>query len=307
MWSTADTRRYDEEMDTLHRVSMLAVDQAAVAATGAKVDGTAADATAPNEANDGGGGGGGGGGGDAEVQSITALLVEEHLQSPDTMPVAAIEKELFTFLFAGHDTTTNILTWALCHLARDKDIQAKARSEVEAVLQSRVCQPAASTEGVSCRVLEYDELHKDTLPFLHAVVKETLRLYPSAPMRGRKVVNEVVSAGGVVLQKGQEMFCNIFALHRNPAKWEKPEEFDPRRWLPGAAGSRLRSSFDYIPFGAGQRRCIGERLANMLMLSILGSVLAQYSLEIDDESAGPAELELCLTLRAKNGVQIKFR
>ena len=126
--------------------------------------------------------------------------------------------------------------------------------------------------------------------------------------RGRRVVHDgVPTASGIELGSGCEMLVNIYAVHRNPQVWPNPERFDPGRFL-GKRSDRktasARTQYDYLPFGLGPRRCIGERLANMLSATMLCLVLKRYTLRLDHTR--PATVEFALTLRAKDGVHVYF-
>jgi cytochrome P450 len=99
------------------------------------------------------------------------------------------------------------------------------------------------------------------LPWLDAVVKETLRLYPPAWILSRSALVDLDVAGHHV-PAGGFVFVPIHALHRHPTYWDDPEGFDPQRWLDGR-GEAARKAGMYLPFGAGQRRCVGEHLANL--------------------------------------------
>ena len=120
----------------------------------------------------------------------------------------------------------------------------------------------------------------------------------------------VPTASGIELGAGCEMLVNIYAVHRNPRVWPNPERFDPGRFLGTRSGHTTgsarvpRTQYDYLPFGLGPRRCIGERLANMLSAAVLCLVLKRYTLRLDDTR--PATVEFALTLRAKDGVHVYF-
>lgn len=101
--------------------------------------------------------------------------------------------------------------------------------------------------------ITYAELNG--LKYMECVIKETLRLYPSAPFIARYSDNELVTKTGVIIPKDVNVYIHIYDIHRNPKHWENPEKFYPDRFLP--ANSINRHPFSFVPFSAGARTCIG--------------------------------------------------
>lgn len=152
-----------------------------------------------------------------------------------------IQRQLLTFLFAGHDTTANMLCWMVYYLCRHPAYMAEAEAEVATVTNgSRL-----NTE------------HVKQLRFLGCVAKEALRLRPSAPARGRIAVRDTTLCGQRI-PRGTFVTWSAYVVHRDPKVWANPERFDPHRFDTGAPKIH---PFGFIPFGGGPRRCIGEQLA----------------------------------------------
>jgi cytochrome P450 len=142
----------------------------------------------------------------------------------------ALYQQLVTLLLAGFETTANSLTWAWILLMQHPDVYEE--------WQHSLGTPAALTK---------------------AVFDETLRLYPSAWILGRRALGDD-HVGGVDIPAGAAVTISPFLLHRHPKFWDDADTFRPHRFLPG--GARPAHRYAYIPFGAGHRYCIGATYAH---------------------------------------------
>nr|CAB3486778.1 unnamed protein product [Digitaria exilis] len=169
-------------------------------------------------------------------------------------------------MFIGASETTNItVEWAMAHLLRHPAKMEKLRAEITAKL------------GPKDFVEEADI---GDLPYLDAVVKETLRLHPAVPVATREVAADGVSLGGFPMAIGTCVLINLWAIGRDPAAWpDQPEVFMPERFMggggaaAGALGFRGSSDFAYRPFGAGRRMCPGMDFAARFVPLVLASML----------------------------------
>ncbi|MEQ2312395.1 hypothetical protein AMECASPLE_030580, partial [Ameca splendens] len=173
--------------------------------------------------------------------------------------------------------TSNTLSWALYHLARDHRVQDRLYREVDSACPDKQ-QPTT------------DDLSR--MPYLKAVIKETLRLYPVVHGNGRFVSeNEVVVDNYWFPKKTQFHLCHYAASH-DEAEFANAEEFIPERWLnvepPKSHGGRANPGFyqhhpySFIPFGVGVRACVGKRLAEMEMHFALSRLIQHYKVEPED-------------------------
>ncbi|MEQ1566652.1 MAG: cytochrome P450 [Myxococcota bacterium] len=203
---------------------------------------------------------------------------------PDGTPLTAadLDAEGVTMLLAGHETTANAMAFALGLLGRTPAVRRRLRAELDEVLGDR--DPTAAD--------------LERLPFLDAVVKETLRLYPPAWILSRSTA-EAVSIGGYDLPRGAFLFVPIYAVHRHPRYWDDPEGFDPDRWLDGR-GEAARKAGAYLPFGLGQRRCVGEHLGTLEARLVLATLARRVHLSL--EPGQGLDLELSVTLRPRGGL-----
>ncbi|MGW3233351.1 cytochrome P450 [Kitasatospora sp. NPDC001095] len=146
--------------------------------------------------------------------------------------------QVVTFYGAGVESTAYILTWALALLAAHPDVEARVHTEVDRVL----------ADGAPAHE------HLDDLPYLGQVITEALRLHSSGWFLTRTTTHTTELAG-VPLAAGTIIGFSTYAIHREDAHFPDPERFDPDRW-PQAPDRTI-----YIPFGAGPRKCVGDRLA----------------------------------------------
>ncbi|XP_059152541.1 ultra-long-chain fatty acid omega-hydroxylase-like [Physella acuta] len=154
-----------------------------------------------------------------------------------------IRNEVDTFMFEGHDTTASGMTFALYELAKHPEYQEKVYEEVVRVLDGR-------------EHLEWNDLPK--LEVTTKCIKESLRLHPAVPYIERETVEDC-SINGQILPKGTRIAIHIWLLHHNPHIWKNPDEFNPERFNPD--NQVKLDPFQFVPFAAGQRNCIGQNFA----------------------------------------------
>lgn len=200
-----------------------------------------------------------------------------------------IREEVDTFMFEGHDTTGTAIAWCLYLIGLHLEVQKKLREELEEILG-----------GESERNLTIEHLKK--LKYMDCVIKECQRLYPSVPIIGRTATQEF-NLGGNLIPKGTNFALFLYGLHRDPDVFQKPEEFDPDRFLPENVSTR--HPFSFIPFAAGSRNCIGQKFASMEIKIVLSHVLRSFTLQ-STEHRDKIMLSLDLVMRAAGGLRIKF-
>ena len=200
-----------------------------------------------------------------------------------------------TFLFAGHDTTANLMTWATFELARRPELQARAHAEVDAAFAKLAREGGA---GGRSRDMAYGDL-APMFPFLARVLTETLRMWPSVPsgtFRQLQYDDVIVGRGGqrVTLPKGTQCAISVWMLHQNPDLWKDPERFDPdRAWLPGEIVGRVGlnpQSHRFCPFTFEPRSCMGRNFALMEARVLLAHFFRRYDVALAEptRSAAPA-------------------
>ncbi|KAG9441571.1 hypothetical protein H6P81_017425 [Aristolochia fimbriata] len=190
---------------------------------------------------------------------LDALLDEENAE------LSRIElNALFTDLFvAGSDTSSVTVEWAMSELLRNPESMARARTELDEVMGERA---------------EVEESDIPRLPYLQAVVKETLRLHPPVPFLIPHRAECDVEIAGYTLPKHTKVIVNAWAIGRDGEVWENPECFNPERFLGTSSNVDYRGRhFELIPFGAGRRVCPGLPLAYRMVHLMLASLLLSFS------------------------------
>ncbi|GAB1290356.1 Cytochrome P450 3A13 [Apodemus speciosus] len=176
------------------------------------------------------------------------------------------------FIFAGYETTSSTLSFALYLLATHPDVQKKLQDEIEAALPNKA-------------PVTYDALVQ--IEYMDLVVNETLRLYPVGG-RLERVCKKDIEINGVFIPKGTVVMIPTFALHKDPKRWPEPEEFCPERFSKKNQDSI--KPYTYLPFGKGPRNCIGMRFALMNMKVALVRVLQNFSFQPCKETQIPLKL-----------------
>ena len=193
-----------------------------------------------------------------------------------------VRDNLLAFIVAGHETTALTLAWALYLLAFDEGVQDRAREEARSVLGART----AEAEDVA------------QLPFIRAVLDETLRLYPPAAFLSRQAAEADELLGAQVFP-GDTVSVPVYAVHRHARLWERPDAFVPERFENGPPVDR----YAYLPFGDGPRICIGARFALQEATVILATLLARFRFRaVPGKAPHPT---LIITLRPEPGVWLE--
>ncbi|XP_061347461.1 geraniol 8-hydroxylase-like [Gastrolobium bilobum] len=199
---------------------------------------------------------------DDVLDSVLEVMLEENsqLSRPHVL-------HLFMDLFvAGIDTTTSTIEWGMAELLHNPEKLEKVRKELQHVL--------AKGE-------QLEESHILKLPFLQAVVKETLRLHPPGPFLVPHKSEVDVELWGYMVPKSAQILVNVWALGRDSSIWTNPNEFMPERFLESNIDFKGQD-FELIPFGAGRRICPGLPLAFRSVHIVLGSLLYGYDWKLAD-------------------------
>ncbi|KAL7042776.1 hypothetical protein ACKWTF_001272 [Chironomus riparius] len=204
-------------------------------------------------------------------------LLDVLLQSTiDNKPLTNedIQEEVDTFTFAGHDTTTNAICFTLYMIAKHPEVQEKLNKEIQEVLGDEE--------------LTFKSLNE--FKYLELVVKETLRLYPPAPIISRRFFEEV-DIGDFVAPGNANYNLILFTAFRNPEVFKNPDEFIPERFL------KDMPAFAFIPFSAGQRNCIGQKFAMTSIKTNIINILRQFTVVPGNKEP---EVEINITLKCES-------
>ncbi|NUT27432.1 MAG: cytochrome P450 [Streptomyces sp.] len=224
-----------------------------------------------------------------DQDDLVTLLVHAENAEDGSLDAAELREQVLIFLLAGHETTATALAFALHLLARNPEEQRLVREEVGRVL--------GGPGGRAPTAADMDEL-----PRLTMVLKEAMRLYPSAPVIGRRSVADA-EVDGVRIPAGADVLVSPWVTHRHPDHWTDPERFDPTRFTPEAEAGRPR--YAWFPFGGGPRACIGQHLS--MLESVLGLAVLLREFAFEDAEVGEVPVGAGITLMAKGPARVVLR
>jgi cytochrome P450 len=225
----------------------------------------------------------------AEIPSDSLLgmlvqMVDE--ESGERMTDAQLVDEVKTFFLAGYETTSLALTWSVYLLTQHPAVLDKLRAEVDAVLAGRT--PS------------FADL--PALTYTRMVIQETMRLRPPAFWVPRTAVADDV-IDGYAIPAGASVMPLIYGIHHHPDLWEQPERFDPERFTGEALAQQHKSA--WMPFGLGQRQCIGRDFSIMEAQIILAMIVQRYTLTtMDGQTVLP---KFSTTLKPDRPVMVGLR
>ena len=207
---------------------------------------------------------------DARDEETGAAMTDEQLRD-----------EVMTIFLAGHETTSNALSWTFYLLSQHPQVEDKVRAETRAVLGGR----APKIEDLA------------RLPYALMVIQEAMRLYPPVWLLMRRS-ERLESIDGYRIPVHSFIAISPYMIQRDVRNFKSPEEFLPERFAPENAAAIHR--FAYFPFGAGPRVCIGNNFALIEAQLILATVIQRFSLKL--KPGHPVEAHPTVTLRPRHGI-----
>jgi len=210
---------------------------------------------------------------------------------------ADLVNQLMTFLAAGHETTASALTWAVYCLCRNPDVQSRLRTELRTELASALAQDGTmnSTEI-------------DRLPYLNAVLQETMRIFPPVPLTLRETAHDTTIQNQFVPAGTTVVICP-WAINTSTKLWgPDAREFTPERWLkPGTANTGgAESNYANCTFLHGPRSCIGKDFAKAEFACLVAALVAKFELQFEDEGY-VLKIQSGITASPKGGLRIRVR
>jgi cytochrome P450 len=216
---------------------------------------------------------------------LLQILMDARYSDGEGMPDELVLSESMQLLVAGHETSSNALSWLLYLLSSRPDCIERLRHEYDSVLGERS--------------LSYTDVPR--FQFAIQVIQEALRLYPPFWMVDRMALSDD-RAGDIDIPRGSTVIVFVYGVHHSREYWEDPESFDPERF--SKANEKLNRPFTHLPFGAGPRGCIGGNYATLQILMILGVLLRKYDFRL---AAGQTiEARPMVILRPKHGISMAF-
>jgi cytochrome P450 len=208
-----------------------------------------------------------------EPKNIVELFIHAMQDDPtDAISPETLRDIGILFVIGGRDTTADTFNWLFLLLSKHPDIEQKLRQELWDKL------PALMRGDITS--LTMDQVQ--TLTYLDAVIKETLRFYPSGPLNMRQAEKDTHLVDGTFVPKGAVVGLSVYAVGRLKSVWgDDALEFKPERFIDGATDKpRMVSSFEFFSFHAGPRICIGKHLALLELKLLTATLLSRYRLEV---------------------------
>ncbi|WP_452233016.1 cytochrome P450 [Lacinutrix sp. MEBiC02595] len=209
------------------------------------------------------------------------MLLDARYEDGQAMEEEQLIDEILILFTAGHETTSNALTFIFQLLAKHPEWQEKIHEEIVRV--------DAESDDLMTQIM--------SSKITQQVIEEGMRLYPPAYFIDRVNVN-ADSFNGLDLEAGSNLLFSVYEIHRHPKLWEHPEQFMPERF---GEGSRKFSS-QYFPFGAGPRKCIGNNFAMFEMILAVKELVKSFKIQAQFEAI---EITPLITLKPKNAF-LKF-
>ncbi len=213
-----------------------------------------------------------------EFDFLSMLMAARDKETGEPMPDRVLVDEIMTLIVAGHETSASALNWTWYLLSQHAPVERELHDSIEA---------APAPEALTVE----DVLR---LPFVHQVLKESMRLHPPVWLFSRRALADD-SLGGYHVPAGTDIFVCPYLLHRHAGHWQDPDEFRPARF--DASAENKRHNFAYLPFSAGPRHCVGEGFAMAEMAMHLAIVARRFRLEY--RGTVPPEAEFQINLRTR--------
>jgi cytochrome P450 len=222
---------------------------------------------------------------EAPGHDLLQILMDARYSDGEGMSDELVLSESMQLLVAGHETSSNALSWLLYLLSSRPDCLDRLRQEFDSVLGGTP--------------LSYSDVPK--FEFATQVIQEALRLYPPFWMVDRMALADD-RAGDLDIPRGSTVVVFVYGAHHSPQHWENPESFDPERFT--KANDKLHKPFAYLPFGAGPRGCIGGNYAMLQILMILSVLVRKYELRLVPGQT--IEARPMVILRPEHGIRMTF-
>ncbi|PON54235.1 Cytochrome P450, E-class, group I [Parasponia andersonii] len=221
-------------------------------------------------------------------KNMIEVLLSLQESDPEYYTDEIIRGLMLALFSAGTDTSAGIMEWAMSLMLNHPQVLEKARNELDHNIGHD-------------RLVEESDLAK--LPYLHCIIKETLRLYPVGALLPHESSEECM-VSGFRIPRGTMLLVNLWAIQHDPKIWDEPTRFNPERFKEGEG---VREGFRLIPFGSGRRGCPGESLAVRMIALTLASLIQCFEWEmLEDQKIDMAE-KLGLSLSKAHSSQVNCR
>lgn len=220
---------------------------------------------------------------DHSREDILSLLLSAQDEAGNFLSDQELRDELMSLMFAGHETTATSMAWAIYWIHHLPEVKAKLLAEITSLGENP------------------DPMEIVKLPYLNAVCQETFRIYPVAMLTFPRVALGAEELYGYQVKPGSLLFCCIYLAHHREDIYPDAKQFKPERFL-----DKQYSPYEFVSFGGGSRRCIGEALAQFEMKIAIATILTHYDLELATQvPEKPARRGVTLT--PASGVRMLMR
>ncbi len=220
-----------------------------------------------------------------DYHDLLQILMDARYADGDGMPDELLLSESMQLLVAGHETSSNALSWLMYLLSRHPECVERIREEFASVLNGAP--------------LGFADVAR--MEFTTQVIDESLRLYPPFWMVDREAI-ENDRVGDIEIPRGTAVIVFIYGAHHSPAYWDNPEQFLPERF--SRENKKSHKVFTHLPFGGGPKGCIGGNYAMLQMLMILSVLLAKYDFTLAPDQV--IEARPMIILRPRHGIKMTF-
>lgn len=206
-----------------------------------------------------------------KIKDLLDILLEIHQDESREVKLTRenIKAFILDIFMAGTETSAKTIEWALAELINNPHVMEKARQEMNSVTRNK-------------RLIQESDL--GNLPYLQAIVKETLRIHPTSPLIGRQS-SQICNVSGYDIPEKTLLFVNLWSMGRDPKLWEKPLEFRPERFM-GEEEKQFDmrgQNFQLMPFGTGRRLCPGASLALQVVPTNLAAMIQCFEWKVNGE------------------------
>ncbi|KAL4221625.1 hypothetical protein ACF0H5_019882 [Mactra antiquata] len=214
------------------------------------------------------------------------ILLTAKDENGEGMSLLDIRNEVDTFMFEGHDTTASAISWSLYALAKHPECQRKVQDEIDEIYSSKQSEQ-----------IEWKDLSQ--LVYLTMCIKETLRHYSPVPFIQREFTHDF-ELDGRTFPAGTPVTVHIYGVHHNKDVWKDPMSYLPDRF--SKENVSKMDSYQFVPFSAGPRNCIGQHFALNEEKVILARLLRRYSFFVDPSHI--VQMKIAAVLRTENGIMM---
>lgn len=225
-------------------------------------------------------------GDDKQRRSFLDILLRLHIEEK-ILTEQEVRDEVSSIFIGGFDTTATAASFCLYLLGHHPEVQNKVHEEMDEVFGDDWERPVT-----------IDDIKR--LKYTECVIKESMRIYPAVPLLAR-MIDEDIQIGKHTIPKGTVALALIFFMHRHPKYFENPDVFIPERFLE----TKSWHPFQFVPFSAGPRNCIGQKFAQYEEIILLTHVMRKYKVE-SKVPMDKLQLAFEIVLTAPEGLELKF-